>query len=190
MNVLEELKAAIARLHAAARAEGIEANSTLGVWLTSQEMAMMTLAEAMNWQVQRVEEFSGAVERAMKAEVERVRVAIQQCHAETALVRLKKNEAVDLLKVEKVELARELGAEISNTIKMAAMVREVRFNRRQNWSAVALVATVLLGCFVGGAVWNSYRADGSVISRCLKNQHPDENGKTYWCSMTDVLAGS
>lgn len=126
----------------------------------------------------------------MKAEVERVRVAIQQCHAETALVRLKKNEAVDLLKVEKVELARELGAEISNTIKMAAMVREVRFNRRQNWSAVALVATVLLGCFVGGAVWNSYRADGSVISRCLKNQHPDENGKTYWCSMTDVLAGS
>lgn len=63
MNVLEELKAAIARLHAAARAEGIEANSTLGVWLTSQEMAMMTLAEAMNWQVQRVEEFSGAVER-------------------------------------------------------------------------------------------------------------------------------
>lgn len=47
MNAVEELKAAILQLRAAAKAEGIEAGSTLGVWMTSQEMALMVMAETI-----------------------------------------------------------------------------------------------------------------------------------------------
>lgn len=162
----------------------------MGIWSKALQNSLGALALFMDLVAERVDERAEAVERAMKAEVERVRVAIQQCHAETAQARIKTAETVELRKVENVELARELGAEISKTIKRAALVREVRFNRRQNWSAVALVATVLLACFVGGAVWSSYREASGVVARCSKGQVVDATGKTYWCPMTIVRDGS
>lgn len=170
--------------------EGIDPQAPLGIWSRALQNSLGALALFMDLVAERVDERAEVVERAMQAEVERVRVAIQQCQAETMLARMKTAETVELRKVENVELARELGTEISKTIRTAALVREVRFNRRQNWSAVALLATVLLGCFVGGAVWSSNRADESVVTRCLKSQQVDETGKTYWCAMTVVRNGT
>ena len=187
---LEDLRTCVGKLDEAMRIEGIDPAGVLGVWCQSIRACLVTFCNAVSASTARVEGRSEVVERAMKAEVERVKIAIEQCRAETMLARMKTAETVEVRKVENVELARELGTEISKTIRTAALVREVRFNRRQNWSAVALVATVLLGCFVGGAVWSSYRADQGVVARCLANQQVDTTGKTYWCAMTVVRDGT
>lgn len=196
MKAIEELKAAIQRLREAAKAEGIEAGSTLGIWVASQELAIMAMAETVEWQIERIEGRLDQVDEAMKATIARVdaevgklRAVTAAAQAQAAEARERTRESEEVRKVENLTLARTLGKEITATIKTTALAREVRFNRRQNWSAVALVAAVLSGVFIGGAAWSGYWSDHAILTKCLKAQQADATGKAYWCPMT-VIRGA
>lgn len=193
MNAVDELKAAVLQLRAAAKAEGIEAGSTLGIWIASQEMALMAMADTVQWQVERIESRLDQVKLAMDATIARVdaetgklKAVTGMAHAEAHQARARANEGAEVRKAETLTLAHTLAAEITKTIKTAALIREVRFNRRQNWSGVALVGAVLFAVFIGGVVWSGYRSDHAILTKCLKAQQPDETGKSYWCPMTVV----
>lgn len=49
-----------------------------------------------------------------------------------------------------------------------------------------LASCVVVGMFVGGAVWASYRSDHAILAACLKAQQTDVAGKVSWCPMVVV----
>ena len=185
-----ELRSCVRELEEAMREEGIDPRAPLGVWCRALQNSIGALAIFVDVSTDRVEEKSELVERAMTAQVERVKVAIEESRAETVRARISTAHSEELRKVENLKLARELGEGIKETLKTTMLAREIRFNRRQNWSGVALVAFVLFGCFIGGGVWAGYRSDHGVIGRCLTKQVPDESGKHFYCSMDVVRGGS
>lgn len=195
MNAVEQLKAAIVALRAAAKVEGIEPGSVLGVWMTSQEIAIMAMADTVEWQIGRIEgrldqvvQLMAAATKRVDAEIGRSKTTMAEWHSAAAYVRSRTAESEESRKVENLRLARELGDGIKETLKTTMLAREIRFNRRQNWSAVALVASVLLACFMAGGVWTGYRSDHGVVGRCLAKQVPDEAGRYFYCRM-DIVQG-
>lgn len=147
MTAKEHLAASLFQLQEAARAEQIESNSTLGVFLVAQEMALMTLASVVETQQivigDRASEMQGAMvaqERVMASQVAVVKVEIERCRQETQRLQAVTGLAVEERKKDSQELAKELSKLISKGIKEATLIREVRFNRFQNWSAAGFLA--------------------------------------------------
>ncbi len=193
---LQQLRDTVERFGDAMRSEGIDSKGVLGVWSDALRAGLISFVYAVEVLTERVEGQSLTVQGAMNAavarvdiEVDRVRAVSSAAHAEMVLSRQKMRESEEVRKVENLTLARELGTEISETVKTTALAREIRFNRRQNWSAVALVAVIFLSVFIGGAVWASYRSDHAILGACLKAQRTDPSGKVSWCPMT-VVQGS
>ena len=185
-----EVRSCVLELEEAMREEGIDPRAPLGIWCRALQNSIGALATFVDVSTDRVEGKSEVVERAMTAQVERVKVAIEESRAETIRARISTAHSEELRKVENLKLARELGEGIKETLRSTMLAREIRFNRRQNWSAVALVAFVLFGCFIGGGVWAGYRSDHGVVGRCLAKQVADEAGQHFYCSMDVVRGGS
>ena len=197
MSAVEQLKAAIIALRTAAKAEGIEPGSVLGVWMTSQEIAIMAMADTVEWQIGRVEGRLDQVEQLMAtatkrvdAEIARAKTTMAEWHSAAAYVRSRTAESEEQRKVENLKLARELGEGIKETLKTTMLAREIRFNRRQNWSAVSLVALAAFACFIAGGVWTGYRSDHGVLGKCLAKQVPDQSGQHFYCAMEVVRGAS
>ena len=188
-RAVAELRSCVRELEEAMREEGIDPRAPLGIWCRALQNSIGALATFVDVSTDRVESKSEVVERAMAAQVERVKVAIEESRAETIRARISTAHSEEQRKAENLTLARDLGEGIKETLKTTMLAREIRFNRRQNWSAVALVAFVLFGCFIGGGVWAGYRSDHGVIGRCLAKQVPDEAGRHFYCSM-DVVRGA
>ena len=185
-----ELRSCVRELEEAMREEGIDPRAPLGIWCRALQNSIGALATFVDVSTDRVEGKSEVVERAMAAQVERVKVAIEESRAETVRARISTAQSEELRRVENLKLARELGEGIKDTLKTTMLAREIRFNRRQNWSAVSLVACAAFACFIGGGVWAGYRSDHGVIGKCLAKQVPDESGKHFYCSMDVVRGGS
>ena len=189
-GALIELRACLDGLNDAMRIEGIEPHGVLGVWCRAMRAGLLAFCCAVDLSTARVEGRSEIIEGAMREEVNRVRVAVEESRAETVRARISTAHSEEVRKVENLKLARELGEGIKETLKTTMLAREIRFNRRQNWSAVSLVALAAFACFIGGGVWSGYRSDHGVIGRCLAKQVPDESGQHFYCSMDVVRGGS
>ena len=189
-GALIELRACLDGLDDAMRIEGIEPHGVLGVWCRAMRAGLLAFCCAVDLSTARVEGRSEVIERAMREEVNRVKVAIEESRAETVRARISTAHSEEVRKVENLKLARELGEGIKETLKTTMLAREIRFNRRQNWSAVSLVALAAFACFIGGGVWSGYQNGHGVIGRCLAKQVPDESGQHFYCSMDVVRGGS
>lgn len=176
-------------LDEAMREEGIDPHGPLGIWSRAAQRFVITFAVITEAASTRIEGRLEIIEAAMRVEVERVKVAVEQSRAETARARVSIAQSEEVRRLENLKLARELGAEITQTIKTTALAREIRFNRRQNWSAVALVSGVLIAVFIAGGAWSGFRHERSILDQCIANQLPDGTGKTYWCPMPVVRGG-
>ena len=195
MNVVEELKAAIERLRLAAVAEGIEPGSTLGVWLMSQEAALLTMGDLVEEQTRRIEERADLVWAALNGstalldkEVARSKAAVEEMRAATVAARAQAALTDERRKAEGMVLAQDVAKDIKTAISATMVIREVRWNRVQHGKAALLAALVLLAFFVGGTVWSAYRRDHATLERCFAHQVPDTTGKVY-CPM-DVVGGN
>lgn len=194
MTAKEHLAASLFQLQEAARAEQIESNSTLGVFLVAQEMALMTLASVVETQQivigDRASEMQGAMvaqERVMASQVAVVKVEIERCRQETQRLQAVTGLAVEERKKDSQELAKELSKLISKGIKEATLIREVRFNRFQNWSAAGFLAFCVFAGFVGGQVWTNSKLESRILERCERTQVL--SGGTSWCDMTVARGG-
>ena len=183
-----KLQECVGKLGDAMRFEGIDAHTPLGVWCEAQQAAMLSLGQLVELQTARIEDRAEAVERSWKAQtelhgkaIEELRAATQACRAETARSEAKRKADGQLL-------AGEVATDIKKAITDTMVVREVRWNRRQNWTAAAIGAVVLMGLFVGGGIWSGYRTDQGMIGRCLTKQVVDAAGQAY-CPM-NVLRGA
>lgn len=182
LTTKQHLAASLFQLQEAARVEQIERNSTLGVFLVAQEMALMTLASVVESQQAAIGDRAVVVERAMAAQVDVVKVEVERCRQETQRLQAATGLAVEQRKKDSQELAKELSKLISKGIKEATLIREVRFNRFQNWSAASFLAFCLFASFVGGQVWTNSKLEARILERCERAQVL--SGGTAWCDMT------
>lgn len=194
MNAIEQLRAAVAGLRQAAIEERIEPDGALGIWLAAQVTTLEALAGLVQEQTARVEEKAAVVERAMAAQVERVKAAVEEARALTSRLRVEIEDSKERRKDGNLALAKELGEGIKDTLKTSLLIRERRWNRRQNWSAAALAASVLIGCFVAGVGWSDYSRPGGavqdVMDRCVARKVLDEVTRQYFCPVKVVLGQS
>ena len=182
MTAKQHLSASLSQLQEAARVEQIERNSTLGVFLVAQEMALITLASVVESQELAIVDRAVVVERAMTVQVDVVKLEVERLRQETQRLQAVTGLAVEQRKKDSQELAKELSKLISKGIKEATLIREVRFNRLQNWSAAGFLALGLFGSFVGGQVWTNSKLETRILERCERAQVL--SGGTSWCDMS------
>ena len=190
MNAVQQLQAAIADLHKAALEEKIELDGTLRVWLRAQVTTLKAMAGLVQEQTERIEDKAAAVERAMQAEVARVKAAVEEARGLTNRLKADIENNKERRMDDNLALAKELGEGIKSTLKDAMLIRERRWNRRQNWTVATLSALLLTACFVGGATWREHqRPTGTVqevMDRCLARQVLDEVTHQYFCPVKIV----
>ena len=191
---IKNLRACLEQLKEALRIEGIEPNGPLGVWSRALGSALNGMAVLVEVQADLVEAKAEAVERAMLAEVARVKTAVEEARALTSRLKVDIEDNKERRKDENLALAKELGEGIKDTLKTSLLIRERRWNRRQNWSAAALAASVLIGCFVAGVGWSDYSRPGGavqdVVGRCVARKVLDEVTRQYFCPVKVVLGQS
>ena len=195
MNAVDGIKAAVNRLREAAIAEGIEPGSTLGVWMVSQEMALVTMADLVEEQSRRIEERADRIDQAMRdstklldAEIARSKHAIQETRLAIEHSRAQTKQSEEHRESMATQLASTLYGEIEEKLNNSVIVRQVQWNRRRNWSSAALVSTIMLGLFIGGAVWEGGRTDRTILTRCIKQQVQTRDGRLY-CPIDVVEEG-
>lgn len=188
---VRHLRSCRAELQEALRVEGIDPAGPLGVWSRALGAALGGLAEVMEVQTSRVEDKAAAVERTMLAEVERVRAAVEEARALTSRLKVEAEGSRERRKQESLALAQELGLGIKDTLRTALLIRERRWNRRQNWGAALAGAAILAGCFAAGAAWSDRsRPRGGVqevMDRCVARRVLDEVTRRYFCPVDVVL---
>ncbi len=182
------LRDAVSEMRAAMFKEGIDENGTLGVWCKALQSALIALAVLVEMQTRRIEDRAEAMTRASKADEDRHSKLI----AETQLA-IRRSEAQTKQSEEHrqsmaTQLASALYGKIEQKLNDSVIVRQVQWNRRRNWSSAALVATIMLGVFIGGAVWDGARSDRELFDRCLKQLAHDAKGQAY-CPL-DIVRGA
>ena len=169
--------------------EGIEEGGPLGVWCRAQQSALVSLGLLVEMQTIRIEERAEATERAAQALGDAHEKAIAEARAVTLHLRAQIAENDQSRQAITAQLAGRLSGGIEKSLKDLLVLREIKWNQRQNWRAAAVVAAVMLGCFIGGDVWAGYGREQATLARCVVKQVHDEAGHNF-CPMEVVRAGS
>lgn len=187
---VQNLRACLVQLQEAMRIEGIDPQGPLGVWSRALASTISSLAIVVEVQAELVEGKAETVERAMMAQVKRVEVGVEELRAWTNRAKAEIEDSKERRRADNLALAKELGENVKETLKNSLLIRERKWNRRQNWTAATLLALLLSACFVGGATWREQqRPTGTVqevMDRCLARQVLDEVTHQYFCPVKIV----
>jgi hypothetical protein len=129
----------------------------------------------------RIEQRANATAAASVKSIEEMRAATAACRAQVTL-------SEEQRRSQRLMLAADVAGDIKKVLKESLVIREVKWNRRQNWTAAALAAAVLMGCFVAGGLWTGYYNDRAALDRCISKQVIDSAGRAY-CGMEVVRGG-
>lgn len=180
-----KLRSCVEMLAEAMRFEGIDAHTPLGVWCQALQATMLSLGRLVDMQTARIEERAEAMAKPWQAQTEVHSQAIEELRAATQACRAETTRSEEKRKADGQLLAGEVATDIKQAITATMVVREVQWNRRQNWTAAAITAAILVGFFVSGSVWSRYQNDRGIAERCLKKQVLDNAGHQY-CPMKVV----
>ena len=176
-----ELMSCIEQLKRAMVSAGIDDDSPLGAWGRAQQLVLLTFSRLIEGQTVRIEQRANAVAGAAVKSIDEMRAATAACRAQVTLSEERRRS-------ERLVLATEVADDIKKVLKESLVIREVKWNRRQNWTAAALAAAVLMGCFVAGGIWTGYYNDRAALDRCISKQVIDSSGRAY-CGMEVVRGG-
>jgi hypothetical protein len=175
-----ELMSCIEQLKSAMVSAGIDDDSPLGAWGRAQQLVLLTFSRLIEGQTVRIEQRANAVAAAAVKSIDEMRAATAACRAQVTL-------SEEQRRSERLTLASEVAEDIKKVLKESLVIREVKWNRRQNWTAAALGAAVLMGCFIAGGIWTGYYNDRAALDRCISKQVMDSSGRAY-CGI-DVVRG-
>ena len=175
-----ELMSCIEQLKRAMVSAGIDDDSPLGAWGRAQQLVLLTFSRLIEGQTVRIEQRANAVAGAAVKSIDEMRAATAACRAQVTLSQEQRRS-------ERLTLASEVAEDIKKVLKESLVIREVKWNRRQNWTAAALAAAVLMGCFIAGGIWTGYYNDRAALDRCISKQVIDSSGRAY-CGI-DVVRG-
>jgi hypothetical protein len=175
-----ELTSCIEQLKRAMVSAGIDDDSPLGAWGRAQQLVLLTFSRLIEGQTVRIEQRANAVAAAAVKSIDEMRAATAACRAQVTL-------SEEQRRSERLTLASEVAEDIKKVLKESLVIREIKWNRRQNWTAAALGAAVLMGCFIAGGIWTGYYNDRAALDRCISKQVIDSSGRAY-CGI-DVVRG-
>ncbi len=189
-GAVDHLRSCIIAMRTAAKAEQIDPEGPLGVWVQAQEAMLLSMAHFAELQTDRIVETVREVDRAMTAAVTLVEAEVQRVRAtnETARVEtMRLRSQGDVLKEERLKAGDDLAIRMSDKIqehlKDTVLVREKRWNLRQNLRLVAMFAGVLFAVFLGGQ-WVAFHGDArTILERCKASPALDPVTKVAYCPM-------
>lgn len=187
------LRGRLAELDAAMFTEGIDPAGPLGVWCRAQKNAIAVLAEIAEEQSTRIVERAEAVEEGMRAGIARVDAEVVRLKAETEAARqltLTVRSQTANLKEERLkagdDMAVRLSDKIQDCLKTTMLVRERRWNLRQNVRLVSLGCGVLFAAFLSGQWMQGHSLGVDIIERCRTHLAVNPDTKVAYCAMTTV----
>lgn len=170
----DQLRDAIDSLSAAARAEFIEPDGMLGLWVTAQKKvlnALYVLEEGREEQMRLLIEGAKATAEAeaarAQAEVRKLGLFLQKAEIDLAGLLSKNIEAI--------------GDGIAARTQQALVIRAKAYNRTKYLTTSLLYAVVLLGMLLGGYRWSSRdhadMAEARMWERCKATMVVDKQDK-------------
>ena len=189
-SAVDRLRSCIIAMRTAAKAEQIDPEGPLGVWVQAQEAMLLSMADFAELQTDQIVERVLTVERGMGSAVERVEAEIKKLVAtreEARQATFKIREEGNLLKEERLKAGDDLAIRMSDKIqqhlKSTILVRERRWNLRQNLRLVSIFAGVLFVVFLGGQ-WVAFHGDArAILERCQASPAIDPVSKLAYCPM-------
>ena len=180
-------------MDAAVYTEGIDPSGPLGVWCRVQKDIVAALAavaeEQSSGMVERLASFQQAMQAAielvetevalLKAGTEAARQVMLTVRAETANSKEERLKAGD-------DMAIRLSDKIQGCLESTMLVREKRWNLRQNVTLAALGAGLLFGAFIGGQWVQGHGMGQAIIERCRTHLAVDPATKVAYCAMNTV----
>jgi hypothetical protein len=194
-SAVEQIHAAVDRLHEAGRAEGIEADGPLGQWLEAQADALLGLADVLQGQDGRVGDLLGRIETTAALEFRNLRDAIDGANhvvrqGEFALRQARQMQMGVV--VEREHLVQKMVDEtlpmFAEKLNGALVIREEEWNakvrdRRYAIAAGISVALILFGCCLS---WWQDSVQVTAFNRCLT--HPVQFEGQLYCPAAGLLA--
>ncbi len=172
----DQLRDAIDGLSAAARAEFIEPDGMLGLWVTAQKKVLNALYVVEEGREEQMRSLIGGA-RAL-VEGARATAEAEAARAETEVRKL----ALFITKAE-IELAqmqsesvKTIGDGIAAHVQGALVIRAKAYNTTKYLTTSLLYAVVLLGTLLGGYAWSS-----------RDHAESDEARMWAWCKATMVV---
>ena len=83
-------------------------------------------------------------------------------------------------------MAIRLSDKIQDCLKTTMLVRERRWNLRQNVRLVSIGAAVLLAVFLSGQWMQGHNRAAAIIERCRTNLAVDPDTKVAYCAMSTI----
>ena len=187
------LRARLAELEAAMFAEGIDPAGPVGVWSRVQKDIIAVLVEVAEEQSSRIVERAEAVEAGMKAAVALVNAQIARLKSETEAawqLMLTVREQATASKEERLkagdDMAIRLSDKIQDCLKTTMLVRERRWNLKQNVRLVSIGAAVLFAVFLSGQWLQGHNRAAAIIERCRTSLATDPDTKVAYCAMSTI----
>lgn len=189
------LRARLPEMDAAVYAEGIDPSGPLGVWCRVQRDIVAALAAVADEQSSGMTERLAAFQQAsrtatelvvaevslLKAGTEAARQLMLSVKADTARLKEERLKAGD-------DMAIRLSGKIQECLETTLLVREKRWNLRQNVGLVALGVCVLFGAFMCGEWVHGRNMGQAIIERCRTHLAVDPGTKVAYCAM-DMVEG-
>lgn len=173
---IDQLRDAIDGLSAAARAEFIEPDGMLGLWVTAQKKVLNALYVVEEGREEQTRMLTGAVQTLIEnakatAEAEAVRA-----QAEVRKLGLSITKAEIDLAQKQSESVEIIGKDIATRVQGALVIRAKAYNTTKYLTTALLYAVVLLGMLLGGYAWSS-------------RDHADSDEARMWarCKATMVV---
>lgn len=187
------LRGRLADLEAAMFAEGIDPAGPLGVWCRAQKDVLTVLAVVAEEQSDRILERAAVVEQSMNAAVERVdaevgRVKVRTEEARQLMLTMRADTADSKEARLKVtdDMAVHLSDKIQECLETTMLVRERRWNLRQNLGLVAVGFGLLFSAFLAGEWTQGHNMGQDIIRRCGMHLAVDPGTKIAYCAMSTV----
>jgi len=172
----DQLRDAIDQLSAAARAEFIEPDGMLGLWVTAQKKvlnALYVVEEGREEQMRTLIDGARAMIADAKATAE-AEVALARAEERKLGLSITKAE-IDLAQKQS-ESVKAIGDGIAAHVQGALVIRAKAYNTTKYLTTALLYAVVLLGVLLGGYGWSSH-----------EHAQSDEARMWAWCKATMVV---
>ena len=192
-NAVDYLRSCIIAMRAAAKAEQIDPEGPLGVWVRAQEAMLLGMIDFAELQTDRLVESVSMVDRSMTSAVTLVEAEVKKLTATREEARQQMwvwREENERMKEERLRAGDDMAIRMADTIKdrlkTSMLVRERRWNLRQNLGLVGIFTGVLFATFLGGQWMQGHNEALTIIERCHANRAVDPSTNAAFCPMPSV----
>ena len=177
------LHVALLQLDAALIAEGIDPSSPLGVWSQAQKAMIHAMIGCVTDLATRVDDQVARVGAVADTQLKALQKAIESANASRAA----SVQEIERLKEERLtamdDVAIRMADKIRDELKRTILVREKRWNLKQNLRYAGFGSLLLFAAYLGGVYYQGQEAVRDIIELCRKYPTVDQRTKVQYCTL-------